>query len=57
MALVPPMVYALAVLSGLGRLRRALWMNHRYQFTTWRWGRRLAALLLIGMVLRVALGA
>jgi hypothetical protein len=29
--------------------------NHRYHFTTWRWGRVALGLLLIGMVLKVAL--
>lgn len=49
-----PMVIALAVLSAIGRVHRAAWENHRYHFTTWRWGRILAGLLLIGFVLKVA---
>lgn len=55
--LVGPFVTALAVLLGLGRLHRALWVNHRYWFTTWRWGKVLGAMLLIGAVLKIAMTA
>jgi hypothetical protein len=55
--IVGPMVIALAVLSALGRLRRAVWQNHRYHFTTWRWGRFVGTLLLLGAVLKIALPA
>ena len=55
--LVGPFVTALAVLLGLGRLHRALWVNHRYWFTTWRWGKVAAAMLLIGAVLKVTMPA
>ena len=51
--LVGPFVTAMAVLLGLGRLHRALRVNHRYWFTTWRWGRVAAALLVVGAVLKV----
>ena len=37
------------------RLYRAIWSNHRYWFTTWRWGRIVAALLLMGEALKFAL--
>lgn len=53
--IVGPMVIALAALSALGRAQRAVGQNHRYHFTTWRWGRVAATLLLIGFVLKVAL--
>lgn len=53
--LVGPFVTALAVLLGLGRLHRALCVNHRYWFTTWRWGKVLGAMLLIGAVLKIAM--
>lgn len=53
--IVGPMVIALAVLSALARAYRAALQNHRYYFTTWRWGRVALGLLLIGMVLKVAL--
>jgi hypothetical protein len=55
--LVGPFVTALAVLMGLGRLHRALWLNHHYWFATWRWGKVLGAMLLIGAVLRIAMTA
>jgi hypothetical protein len=44
---------ALALVCAANRLHRALWVNHRYQFTTWRWGRVLAVLLLIGWALKI----
>ena len=53
--LVGPFVAAVALLCGLGRLHRALWVNHRYRFTTWRWGRVVAALLLIGAIMKLML--
>jgi len=53
--LVGPFVAAVAVLCALGRLHRALWVNHRYRFTTWRWGRIAAALMLMGVVLKLSL--
>jgi hypothetical protein len=51
--LVGPFATAVALLCGLGRLHRALWVNHRYWFTTWRWGRIAAAFWLVGMVMKV----
>lgn len=48
------MVIALAVLSALGRVHRAAMRNHRYYFTTWRWGRVALGALLIALVLKVA---
>jgi hypothetical protein len=53
--LVGPFVAAVAILCALDRVHRALWVNHRYQFTTWRWGRVAAALLAIGVVLKAML--
>jgi hypothetical protein len=55
--LVEPFVTALAVLLGLRRLHRALWVNHRYWFTTWRWGKVLGAMLLIGAVMKLSMSA
>jgi cytochrome bd-type quinol oxidase subunit 1 len=51
-----PMVTALVVLSAVGRVQRALWVNHRYRFTTWRWGKVFAGLMVIGLVLKLMLG-
>ena len=53
--LVGPFVAAVALLCALGRLHRALWVNHRYRFTTWRWGWVAAGLLLIGAVLKLTM--
>lgn len=53
--LLGPVLTAVALLCGLGRLHRALWANHRYRFTTWRWGRMAAALLLVGVVVKALL--
>ena len=55
--IVGPFVAAVALLCTLARLRRALWENHRYRFTTWRWGRVAAALVLIGLVMKLMLPA
>jgi hypothetical protein len=53
--LVGPFIAAVAILCALDRVHRALWVNHRYRFTTWRWGRVAAALLAMGVVLKVIL--
>lgn len=52
--LVGPVVLALAFVFAVARLDRALRINHRYRFTTWRWGRIAAALVLTGLVLKLA---
>ena len=50
-----PFVGALVLLCALGRVRRALWVNHRYRFTTWRWGRIAITLMLFGALLKLML--
>ena len=55
--LIGPFVTPLTVLFGLGRPHRALWVNHRYWFTTWRWGKVLASMLQIGAVLKLSISA
>ncbi len=50
--LVGAVVIAATALVALRRLCTALWSNHRYRFTTWRWGKLLATLLLIGWMLK-----
>lgn len=52
-----PFFTAVCVLAGLGRLRRAVWENHRYWFTTWKWGRYVLALWVAGMALKLAVSA
>ena len=51
--IVGSIVSVLAILAGIGRVRTALWQNHRYTFTTWRWGKLLGWMLLIGVLLRL----
>jgi hypothetical protein len=53
--IVGPLVAAVALLCAVGRLRRALCINHRYRFTTWRWGRVAAAMLVMGAILKLTL--
>jgi hypothetical protein len=48
-------VTVIAAYLGVQRLHRALWMNQRYRFTTWVWGKRLVAILLFGLLLQLAL--
>ena len=55
--LVGSFVSAIAIVLGAGRLYRALWFNHRYRFTTWRWGSVAASLLLIGALLKMTSSA
>lgn len=54
--IVGPMVVAIALLFSADRIRRAVWANHRYWFTTLRWGRVVTALMVIGMALKLAVG-
>lgn len=53
---VGPVVVAIAILMAAERIHRALWVNHRYWFTTGRWGRVVAALLVFGLVLKLMAG-
>lgn len=54
---VAPVAVAVAGVAAAIRLHRALWVNERYRFTTWRWGKVVAVLLLIGVVLKLTLPA
>lgn len=47
----------MAVLLGLVRLHRTLWVKHRYRFTTWYWGKVPAVMLLLGASLEVKMTA
>ena len=55
--LVLALAMALLVMSAGQRLFTALLVNHRYSFTTWRWGRVLAWMLAVGLLLRLGLPA
>lgn len=48
-------VLAVCAVSALGRAHRAVANNHRYHFSTWRWGRRLLLVLLFGYALKLAM--
>jgi hypothetical protein len=51
--LIVVVVCAWAVMSAGARLHRAVRANHRYRFTTWRWGRVLISLLAFGLLLKL----
>lgn len=53
LGIVGPMFVAVALLVAVRRAYRAIFANHRYRFTTWRWGQVAAALLLVGLVLKI----
>ena len=40
--------------SGVPRLHRAVLANHRYRFTSWRWGRVVIGTLIFGALLKAA---
>ena len=46
-----PVLMAAAIVLSVARLRRAIWLNHRYRFTTWRWGGIVLGLMMVGAVL------
>ncbi|MDP1691246.1 MAG: hypothetical protein Q8L49_04710 [Burkholderiaceae bacterium] len=47
-------ITASAALFAAGRLQRALLRNERYRFTTWRWGKIVVGLVLLGLVIKMA---
>ena len=48
---------AAAVWCAVQRLCEAVFENERYRFTTWRWARPVVGLVLIGALLKLALGS
>ena len=50
-----PLLVACAVWCAVQRLREAVFENERFRFTTWRWGRPVVGLMLIGALLKLAL--
>lgn len=52
MGIVGMLGIACAALSAVFRLRCALLSNGRYRFTTWRWGRVLTVLMLVGLAMK-----
>ena len=53
--LIGPFFIAVAMMCAIGRLHRAVWVNHRYYFTTWRWGKVVAAMLVLGWVMKLTM--
>ena len=56
LGLVGLVAAACVIGMGVAGLHCAVALNHRYQFTTWRWGIAVACLLLVGMLLKLAGG-
>ena len=50
--LVGRVAVALAIVSAVWRLHRALWRNERYRFTTYRWGLPLVTLAFVAMAMK-----
>jgi hypothetical protein len=50
-----PVVVAAAGIGALRRLHVAVWLNHRYRFTTWAWAGRVVALLAVALALKLTL--
>ena len=46
-------ITASAALFAVSRLQRALLRNERYRFTTWRWGKVVVGLVLLGLVMKL----
>jgi hypothetical protein len=55
LGVVGPTALALLFLVTFRRMHRALWLNHRYVFTTWRWGKLVGGLLVLGWVMKMSL--
>jgi hypothetical protein len=51
LGVVGPVLMAAAFVLSIARLRRAIWLNHHYRFTTWRWGGIVFGLMMVGAVL------
>lgn len=50
-----PTGLAVLSLAAISRVHTALRLNHRYRFTTWRWGRIALVLLLVGVMIKLLL--
>ena len=47
-------IIASAALFAVSLLQRALLCNERYRFTTWRWGKVVVGLVLLGLFIKLA---
>lgn len=54
LGVVGPVLMAVSFVLSVTRLRRAIWLNHRYRFTTWRWGGMVLGLMMVGAVLNMS---
>jgi hypothetical protein len=54
LGVVGVVLMAAAFVLSVARLRRAIWLNHRYRFTTWRWGGMVFGLMMVGAVLNMS---
>ena len=53
MGIVGVLIIACAALFAASRLQQALLRNERYRFTTWRWGKVLVGLVLLGLMMKL----
>ena len=53
MGIVGMLIIACAALFAASRLHQALLRNERYRFTTWRWGKVLVGLVLLGLMMKL----
>lgn len=53
LGVVGPVLMATALALSVARLRRAIWLNHRYRFTTWGWGEVVLGLMMVGAALQM----
>lgn len=54
-ALFGAAIIAAASIAAASRLRLAVWSNHRYVFTTWRWAKVLVWLILVAALMKASL--
>jgi hypothetical protein len=52
LGIIGPVAVAAGIVASLVRLRRATRSNHRYWFTTWRWGGVALGLILLGAAIK-----
>lgn len=53
LGVVGPVLMAAVLWLSVSWLHRAIWMNHRYRFTTWRWGGVALGLIMVGAILKM----
>ena len=53
MGIVGLVITASAALFAVNRLQQAVLRNERYRFTTWRWGKAVVGLMLLGLIIKL----